>query len=511
MPSRRSVLKSAGGLALAGAAGALTTGAVASSASGAGAAADWDALKGRLTGDLIRPSDATYQHAKTVYMGEFSVLNPQGVAYCESADDVRACLRFVQDNGISLRTRSGGHNLAGWSTGQGLVVDVSRINQATVDGATVHMGPGAMSIDAVQALKPHNKQLVTGTCSTVCPGGFISGGGIGHQTRKYGLGADRLVSAKVMLADGRLVHTSATREPDLFWALRGGGGGNFGIVLDFEVTPINQPRGVFFDTVWSWDKAKEVVEAWQKWSISGSRNLGSALLVALPDAAPGKTPTIMLTGAYWGPQSEIEEGLDALASQAGTQPVSKSVTELDYSDVQQRIYGCGQMTVRECHLVGQNPDAKQPRNGLLRERTRVYDRAIEGTVLSDALAAFDSDRYAGQTRFLSFTATGGKANEVGRCETAYWHRSAQFMNGFAAMTQNPTPPADEEAAIEAWVDKGSRIIEPVSTGGAYVNFPDPRLDTWPKAYYGSNYARLQQVKRRFDPDNLFQHNQSIGI
>ncbi|WP_233221315.1 FAD-binding oxidoreductase [Streptomyces carminius] len=445
-----------------------------------------------------------------VYLGEYSVVNPQGVAYCRTVEDVRTCLRFAQDHGVEVRTRSGGHNLAGWSTGEGLVIDISAFRQVRAGGSTVHVGPGAKAIDTLAALEPHNRQIVTGTCPTVCPGGFISGGGIGHQTRKYGTGSDRLVSARVMLADGCLVHTSATERPELFWALRGGGGGNFGIVLDFEVRPIEQPRGVFFDTSWPWDKAQEVIEAWQQWSVSGPHELGSALLVALFDAAPGQVPTVMINGAFWGQQSALEDGLNAMASQAGTQPVGKDVKELSYGDVMRRVYGCGQLTTSQCHLVGQTPDAALPRNGVLRERTRIYERPVTGTVLADALASYDGDRQAGQTRFLSFTATGGKANEAGRTETAYWHRGAQFMTGFAAMTPSASPPPEEEAAMVDWVDRGSQVIDPASTGEAYVNFPDPRLADWRRAYYGDNYARLLRVKEAYDPNNVFHHGQSIG-
>jgi hypothetical protein len=160
--------------------------------------------------------------------------------------------------------------------------------------------------------------------------------------------------------------------------------------------------------------------------------------------------------------------------------------------------------------VGQNPDAALPRNGVLRERTRIYDRPVTGSVLAGALAFYDRERYAGQTRLLSFTATGGRANEASRTETAYWHRTAQFMTGFAAMTSSATPPADDEAAMVDWVDRGSRIIEPASTGEAYINFPDPRLSDWKRAYYGDNYARLLRVKTSYDPGNVFHHGQSVG-
>lgn len=198
-----------------------------------GADTDWTRLAGRLQGDLVLPGDANYPYAKQLQFATFDWVNPQAIAYCETIADVQACVRVARRNGVDVRVRSGGHNFEGWSTGPGLVIDVSRLNHVSVGASTVHMGPGAASIDALAALAPYNKQIIAGTCPTVCPGGFLSGGGIGNQTRRFGLGADRLVSAKVVLADGSVVHCSPTRDSSLFWALRGSGGGSFGIVVDF--------------------------------------------------------------------------------------------------------------------------------------------------------------------------------------------------------------------------------------------------------------------------------------
>ena len=263
MTSRRNVLRAAGGLAAAAAAGAVTAAPFASAVPRTPGGDPWDRLGAALTGRLVRPSDTRYRDAKAVYLGEFSAVDPRGIAYCRTPADVRTCLRFARDHGVEVHTRSGGHNLAGWSTGEGLVIDVSAFRHARATGRTVHVGPGATSIDALAALEPQDRRIVTGTCPTVRPGGFVSGGGVGHQTRKFGTASDRLVSARVVLADGRPVRASQTEHPDLYWALRGGGGGNFGIVLDFELLPVDQPCGVFFETAWPWDRAAEVVEAWQ--------------------------------------------------------------------------------------------------------------------------------------------------------------------------------------------------------------------------------------------------------
>jgi FAD/FMN-containing dehydrogenase len=509
MIDRRTMLKAAGGLALANLAGASVAAAPAR-ATASGRTVPWDRLRSKLTGDLIQPGDSGYDLAKQNYIAAFDSANPQAIAYCQSAADVRATILFAQDYDVPMRTRSGGHNLCGWSTGSGLILDTSRFNQATGQGDTVHIGPGITSIDALTALQQYDKQIVTGACPGVCPGGFIPGGGIGFQTRKFGTGSDRLVSARMVLADGRIVRTSATEEPDLFWALRGGGGGNFGVILDFEVLPIGTPRGVYFNTVWSWDKAQELLEAWQEWSIASSHDFGSTMMVLLLDAAPDKTPVVILDGGYWGSQAELEKGLDDLAARAGTTPVTRVVQELSYHDVMQNAYGCGSLTVEECHRVGQTPAGRLARTGYLAQRNRIFNRPLAGKALSDTLAAFNADRRAGEERYVAFTATGGKANEVDRRATAYWHRDAQFVTIFSAHTDSATPPDDVKAAMAAWSDRGFALLDPESTGESYLNFPDMRLSGWQNAYYGGNYPRLVQVKNAYDPHDFFQHPRSIG-
>ncbi|WP_026178865.1 FAD-binding oxidoreductase [Streptomyces hokutonensis] len=506
MISRRSVLQLGGALAVAG-----SVGAAAPSAQGArSATVPWDQLRARLRGDLVLPADSGYDLAKQLAVAEYDAIHPQGIAYCETPADVASAVRFAQANSLPTRTRSGGHNFAGWSTGEGLVVDVSRIKHVKVGASTVRLGPGAMSVEALTALKPYNRQIVTGTCPTVCPGGFLTGGGIGFQTARYGLGSDRLVSARAVLADGSLVTASATREPDLFWALRGGGGGNFGVLVDFEVLPIDQPRGVYFATTWPWDKARELVEAWQQWSLADADTLGSSCGVLLFDAAPGTTPMVTVNGGYWGAQADLEAGLDALAAQAGAQPLSRSVAELPYDEVMMHVYGCDQVTVKQCHRVGQNDEATIPRGGALRERHRLFDKPLTGSALAATLAAFDADRHAGHTRFLGFNHLGGASTRPGRTDTAFWHRDTQFLIGIGAALPSPTPSAEDEAVTKAWVDRGYGIIDPLSTGHSYINFPDERLEDWQQAYYGGNYDRLVQVKNAYDPGNFFNHPQSIG-
>jgi FAD/FMN-containing dehydrogenase len=508
MISRRTLVQAGGGLAA-----AAITGVTARPAFGAtrraATALDWSPLRSTLQGDLVLPSDSGYGTAVQLHWAEFDSVRPQAVAYCETPSDVKACITFAQDHGVAMRTRSGGHNFAGWSTGEGLVVDVSRIAQVTVGSGTVHVGPGIESVDALAALKPYGKQLITGTCATVRAGGFVHGGGIGLQTRTFGLASDHLVSAMVVLADGRVVRASANQHSDLYWALRGSGGGNFGVVVDYELTPINAPTGVFFSTVWSWDQVGDVLRAWQQWMLAGSRKLNSTALVILPDAGAGSVPVVQLMGAYWGPQAELDAALDDLTSATGTTPFVRQAAELPYDQVMSQVYGCGQLTTSQCHRAGDG-DGQLPRTAFQRERHRIFDAAVSDTDFAQILAAYDSDRRAGQTRVLYVNTIGGAAGDIDRRSTAYWHRDAQFIVGMGALPNTAGFTSDDTQAIVGWVNNGFGVMDPMSTGQSYINFPDEALTCWRQDYYGGNYSRLLTVKHSYDPHNFFNHPRSIG-
>ncbi|MFE2727636.1 FAD-dependent oxidoreductase [Kitasatospora sp. NPDC059327] len=506
MISRRTMLRAGGGLALAGAS-ALTVGAASSPVWGA-STREWSRLRRRLTGNVVLPSDPGYDLAKQLQISAYDSINPQAIVYAKNAQDVRATIEFAQYNDIPMRTRSGGHNFSGWSTGEGVVLDVSSLNQAVVTGNTVHVGPGAKAIDYLMALSPYNKQTVAGTCPTVCPGGFLSGGGVGFQTRKFGMGSDRMVSAKVVLADGRIVTTSETEEPALFWGLRGGGGGNFGVVVDFEVRPIDAPRQTYFSTVWSWDKAAVLFEAWQDSLISGSRSLGSSFVYGqIPDTGQGNAPFVVLTGCYQGPQAELETILAGFEAAAGARPLYRVVQEGTFDEAQKNAYICGNLSQDQCHRVGQTPGGTLARTPWQSESYRFVNRKLTAGEIGDLMTGFLSDPRPTHRRFLHCIGLGGAVADLGRADTAFVHRDALFVTGFATELDKPDP--ENISAATRWARNGGTVLDRMSSG-AYVNFPSTTLDNWKDAYYRENYADLLGVKFWYDPSNFFRHPRSIG-
>ncbi|MDH6121821.1 FAD-dependent oxidoreductase [Kitasatospora sp. GAS204B] len=473
------------------------------------ATAPWGNLSGQLTGTLVLPADPGYAVAKQLHWTEFDGVNPSAVAYCQSAADVAACIRFAQDNGLPLVPRSGGHSPAGYSTTTGLVLDVSRLNSVRPDGATVSVGSGAQLVDVTTQLAPLGLAVPGGSCPTVGVAGFLQGGGFGLLTRHYGMGCDRIVSAEVVLADGTTVVCSANQEPDLYWALRGGGGGNFGVVTRFELSPVAVTQLSLFTLTWPWANAAAVMGAWQDWIIGGPRELASNLTVALSDAAPGNVPVAIVAGAWSGDPNALGAVLDQLVSLAGAAPATRSATAYSYHDAMLTTYGCSTMSVEQCHTIGATSGGQLARGNYLLARSRMVSNRIPQTGVAQILAAFDSARAAGHGRTVNFAALGGAANDPARTDTAYVHRDTQFLLLMADSLPTGTPTPGDQAAAEAWAANGFAVIDAYSNHETYQNYPDTALPDWRTAYYAENYPRLVATKAQYDPYRFFQFGQAI--
>ncbi|MEV6683850.1 FAD-binding oxidoreductase [Streptomyces sp. NPDC051130] len=513
MLERRAVLRLSAGAAAAAVGGSMVAGvasaAVADTGVRRGAGVDWSRLSSHLSGDLVLPTDARYEQASRLAIGQFDAIRPQAVAYCQSEEDVRTVLAFAQDNTLRLVPRSGGHSFGGYSTTTGLVLDVSRLDSVRLTADTVVMGPGLQQVDALTQLAPRGVQVASGLCPGVCPGGFVQGGGMGWQTRKFGMALDRLVSARVVLADGRRVTASATENCDLFWALRGGGGGNFGVVTSFEVKPTQVPSIVNFNLTWPWEAAQKVIAAWQRWVIGGSRDLGTGLGVQWLDAGTGR-PELLVYGGWLGRTDAFTAVLDAFVRDAGSAPTTRSVEEQPYQKAMMSYYGCADLTPDQCHTVGYSPEAAVPRTNFAIDRSRLFSAAIPDSGIEKALEAFVANPRAGQFRFLSFFALGGAAKEPGRTDTAFVHRDTEFYAGYSLGLNEAKYTPEDEAAGRAWAEAGFRAIDPYSNHESYQNFIDPSLTDWKTAYYGENYARLLTVKRKYDRHQVFSFAQGIA-
>ena len=473
-------------------------------------AADWAALAKDLSGPLIRPGDSRYTDARRLFQPQYDSIAPSGVAYVAGSHDVSTSLAFARKFRLPVAARCGGHSYAGWSSGSGLVLDVGKLNGVSASSGGATVGAGARLIDVYTGLADRGVTIPAGSCPTVGVTGLTLGGGIGVTGRAYGLTCDNLTGAEVVTADGTVRQVSASSDADLFWALRGGGGGNFGVVtsLSFRTHPAAECSYAFLS--WPWSQAEQVIRSWQEWAPSAPDAMWADLHLLV--WANGQYQ-LGSTVNYLGSQSELENQIDRL----GTAPSSASVHTASYLETMQVMGGVAGWSPAASHLPGtlpgQNPDGQVTRESY-GARSDIFNRAIDSSGISALVAAIE--RYprtgpAGGSAGVAFDAMGGAINRVGRGSTAFVHRSGLFTAQYTANYPDGVTGGTGADRSWSWLDGVWSAMRPYASGEAYQNYVDPRLTGWEQAYYGSNAARLQSVKRSYDPTNLFHFPQSIPV
>ncbi|WP_327289570.1 FAD-binding oxidoreductase [Streptomyces sp. NBC_01198] len=458
-------------------------------------AADWPALGSALTGHLVRPQDAAYATDRRLYNTRFDTLRPAAIAYVSSADDIRRCLDFAHRTATTPAIRSGGHSYAGWSSGNGkLVIDVSRLDAIHLDGTTATVGAGAKLIDVYATLGAHGRTIPAGSCPSVGVSGLTLGGGHGVMSRSMGLTCDNLIGATLITADGTTHEVSADHEPDIFWALRGAGCGNFGVVTSLRFATHPVPEVVTGYLTWSWNRAADVISAWQSWGPDQPDHIWSALHL---DCAPGGSPTVSVPMLSTGSRADLSAAADRLASAAGA-AASVSFHPHSYLDATFSYAGCAGLSAAQCHLA--------PSGRLKREtytaRSDFYDTDLPAAGVSALLSQVQrlANASGGGAGSIALTALGGAVNRVSPTATAFSHRGSRFLAQYLA---------SDALSTTSWLDTTHSAMRRYASGGAYQNYTDPALTDWRTAYYGQNADRLTAIKRTLDPQRLFDFPQAL--
>jgi len=464
----------------------------------------WEKLK--LTGPVVRPGDAGYDRVRLLFNPRFDAVRPAALARCATAQDVQRCVAFVREHSVPLALRSGGHSYGGWSTGPGLVVDVSALAVVTATGDTVTTGPGAQLVDVYDTLAAQGRAIAAGSCPTVGIGGLTVGGGIGVLSRAWGLTCDSLTAVEVVTADGAVRRCDAGHEPDLFWACRGGGGGSFGVVTSLTLRTRPVPPVTVAFLRWDWRRAADVLAAWQ------------ALAPTAPDAVWSNCHLLSQAGATTPKVTVGVVALDAnaaaafvaaLTAQAGT-PAGRSLSTLSYRSAMLLEAGCADRTVLQCHLAG--PSGGQLPRAPFAAKSAVFTKVLPTAGLS---AVVDGVERRQAVRGwaeggVAFDALGGAVGRVAPDATAFPHRAALFSAQYTAAWATADPPATVSGNV-AWLRTFHATLQAYASGGAYVNYADPDLAGYPAAYWGDNYPRLQKVKATYDPHDMFTSPQAVRL
>jgi FAD/FMN-containing dehydrogenase len=488
---RREFLERAAGVALgAGAVGAL------SGFRFEAATEPFRELAREIQGSVVTPASSTYGRDKLLVDSRFDGAHPHAIVYCESAEDVERTVRWARKHAIHIVPRCGGHSYAGYSTtNKGVVVDVSRMNRVHVHSGVATVGAGARLIDVYSGLTPLGLTIPAGSCPTVGISGLALGGGVGYAGRKLGLTCDNLVGLSLVTAEGKLVECGPHENGDLFWASRGGGGGNFGIATSFRFRTHAVRDVAYYQVVWPWADAARAFRAWQAFAPHAPDELFASFYMSTNGArGPGTVPFVSSGGQYFGSESQLRSLISPLVA-AGT-PTRVIAGTLSYLDAIERWAGCH--PIEQCRIAVRQK---------FKSKSDYVDAPLSnagiGTLLASLEASQASTSLGGAA--LIFDASGGAINRVHPGATAFVHRNALFSIQY----------------FSSWVGAGAGDLHWNRTlysemrryvsGFAYQNYIDPDLKSWQHAYYGSNLRRLAAVKRKHDPHNVFHFAQSIPV
>ena len=449
-----------------------------------------DAFKGKFRGEVVSPGDEAYDDARKIWNAMIDK-HPALIVRCTTTSDVVLAVNFARDNGLLLAVRGGGHNIAGSAMcDDGIVIDLSQMKAASVDAASrrVTIEGGATLADLDASTQAHGLATPLGINSTTGIGGLTLGGGFGWLSRKHGMTIDNLESAEVVTAAGEVVRASNTEHPDLFWALRGGSG-NFGVVTHFEfrLHPVG-PDVLSGLIVYPISAAKSVLHQYREFLAQAPDALSvwavlrqAPPLPFLPEEVHG-TGMIALALLYADDPKLGEPLIDPLRK-FGT-PLGEHVGVQPYTAWQQAF------------------------DPLLTPGARNYWKSHNFSTLQDGLfdAVIESiENLPSPQCEIFFGAIGGATTRPAPESAAYAHRDAQFVMNVHGRWQEQ---ADDERCI-GWAREFFKASAPFASGGVYVNFLTADEGDRVRSAYGPNYDRLAQVKRTYDPNNLFRMNQNI--
>jgi FAD/FMN-containing dehydrogenase len=462
--------------------------------------ADGIPLETALSGEVILPGTPGYDHAYRSLNARFDDVRPQAMVRCTNPGEVAEAVRLGGGYEMAVGVRGGAHCFAGRSSTRGLLVDVSPMRSVEISGSAVTVGGGTLLGEVYDSLLERGLTVPAGSCPSVGLAGFALGGGLGIIGRKHGLTSDHLLGVRIVLADGRVVECDDHHEADLFWALRGGGPGNFGVVVDLTFRTMPPPDATNFHLTWPVSRAAALIEAWQSWAPAAPDELAASLVIG---AGPlvDEPASVEVFGVMLGTESDTDELIAPLVAVARSEPSSMFREHMSF---QETVRYWGQRAARE-----EDPPGEELR-GCRFIKSEFFDRPLSGSVVEALVGTFLEGRVAGQSRELDFSPWGGGYNRVPADATAFVHREDRFWLKHAVEVATGATSAEQGIARD-WVTRSWEVVHPSGTGRVFPNFPDPDLEDWARAYYGANLERLLEVKGRYDPGNVFRFHQSLPL
>lgn len=454
---------------------------------------EWEELSRGLAGQVIFPGDPGFATSNRPNNLRYVNQLPIAIAECAGPQDVQKALLWAREHQVSVAARAGGHSYGGFSTTPGLLISVRPMRSVSVDASRgqVVVQAGATNGIVSDAMAPFNVAISQGRCPTVGIAGLTLGGGFGFSARSFGLTCDRLVETTIVCADGSIKVCNEQSEPDLFWACRGGGGGNFGINTSFTYAVQAVSNVSVFQIHWKGvNNCKAMLAAFQ--AIMPSAPDEFSVRIGISVDATGAEPLATVNGQYFGAVSELMEILAPALSAAA--PADQDIKEMTYWQGKDFL----------ADLEGPSYYAERSRY----VRDPLSSEAIE--VIFDRLARWPKGGGGGGSATAKLFSWGGAISRIPRSATAFVHRSALFLASFSVGWPTQIPSNESQPELD-WLNATFDAFLPYTIAESYQNFIDPALADWQTAYYGENLERLMSIKAVYDPSNVFRFAQSIPM
>jgi FAD/FMN-containing dehydrogenase len=433
------------------------------------------ALRAAVRGRVLSPGSKAYASARLLYNTRFDGVHPPAVVQVKDARDVQAVVRWARKYDRTLVVRSGGNAYNGASTSRtAVVVDVGLLRTVSVANGVATIGPGARNVEVYTGLARKGAAIPSGSCPNVALGGLMTGGGMGLTGRAWGLTLDQVRAFDVVTMDGARKRVDARSDPDLFWALRGGGG-SFAIVCGAELTAHSAPAGAWVSGSWPASRRADVLQAWDQ--VAPGAPAAATLICTVSGGG------VTLIGQHLGSAAALARLVAPIADAGGS---AVRTGTLSWLALQQRWAACSKNTVAGCRVL---PRATFAASSLY----------VSAPLSRAGAAAWAAAADQGTT--LVCDAYGGAIGDVAPDATAFVHRDARFSTQILSYTTIGT--------AKARVARARKLMAPHGDGGAYQNYADPDLGGPLRAYYGTNLVRLEQVKRAVDPHGLLTPTQGV--
>lgn len=477
-----------------------------------------DQLRAMIQGSVIVPSDVAYGYESQPWNARFAGVLPMAVVVVAGANDVARTIAFAREYELPFAMRNGRHSFAGFSANAGLIVDVSALTSVRADRATQRatFGAGQTNLPLYTALWPARMAVPAGTCPTVGVTGLSMAAGFGRLSRMYGLTCDNVLEVVLVTAAGEVVKANEKQHADLLWACRGGGGGNFGAVV--ELTARMHPVDMLFTEItytFALSSAVKVFAALQDWVAELPPN--GHCWTEIDTGPPQDGASVAVEFTFAGPERSALSLGRQLLDAVGVAPKATSVMTAPFLATQ-RGWACAGLRPDECQYEGISPFGKLPRPSFYAKsdliRTTWPAQAFERIV--EAIARRQADRVLTPLDFqgslnvgkVAFESAGGAIAKPAPTATAFAHRDIRYVVQYQSRWRPDSSQSVADANI-AWTQATYESMRPWLSGSAYQGYADPKLADWQQQYYGVNLPRLRTIKRKWDPDNIFRYPQSI--